>query len=279
MAADDEGPHLGGYRLTRLGTAVLAVWKIATHPVMGLVVAIAVGFGTYFLSKSTKEPVFAVSPAELVAQTVNGEGNLKVLWQDKEIPNAASVKIAFWNQGSQYIDRNDISTTEPLRFQSAEKVKILSVSQLASSRSAVKFSWQKQIDGQGGESAVLSIEGDEALERFDGAAFHILFSGPLTSTWIVVGRIKGVPEGFSKKDWSKVQPPEPTQRRVIMALITILVFSLILSITYEIYRARKWHHPLRWWRLVGMCLYSLVMLGALFSQNLGYLFAPHRLPR
>jgi hypothetical protein len=279
MGVDDEEHRLGGFRLTRFGKVMLVVWKVATHPVMGLVVAIAVGFSTYFLSKSTKEPVFTVSPTELVAQTVNGEGNLKILWQDKEIQNAASVKIAFWNQGSQYIDRNDISTTEPLRFQSTEKVQILSVSQLASSRAAVKFSWHKEIDGQGGESAVLNIEGDEALERFDGAAFHILFSGPLNSAWIVAGRIKGVPEGFSKKDWSKIQPPEHTERRKLIIIAIILGLFTVGLISFEIYSAIRWHHPLRWWRFAAMLLYSLVLIGASFSSNIGYLFVPHWLPR
>lgn len=275
----DDEPRLGGYRLAPVGKAMRVVWKVATHPVTGLIAAIAVGFGTYFLSKSTKEPVFIVSPPELVAQTVNGEANLRILWQDKEIQNAASVKIAFWNHGSQYIDKNDISTTDPIRLQCSEKVKILSVNQLAGSRGTMKFNWHKEIDGRGGESAVLAIEGDEALERFDGAAFHVLFSGPLNSQWIVAGRIKGVPGGFVKKEWSKVQPPEPTERRKLITIIVIFAFMLVVFIAYEIYSAITSHHSLRWWRLAFMLFYCLMMPATAFSSNVGYLFAPHWLPR
>src|SRR5216684_2807288 len=130
------------------------LWRLVLHPITGVTVAIAVGFITYYLSKSTKDPVFVVSPSELVAQTVNGEGSLKILWEDKEIQNAASVKVALWNDGSQYIDKNDISVAEPIRIESSEKVKILSVNQLAGSRQTLKFASRKDVDSRGFESAV-----------------------------------------------------------------------------------------------------------------------------
>jgi hypothetical protein len=279
MKLDNEEPRLGGYKLAPVGKAMRAVWKVATHPLTGLIAAIAVGFGTYFLSRSSREPVFVVSPPELVAQTVNGEANLKILWQDKEIQNAASVKIAFWNHGSQYIDKNDISNTDPIRLQSSEKVRILSVSQLGGSRNAVKFSWHKETNTAGAESAVLNIEGDEALERFDGAAFHVLFSGPLDSQWIVTGRIKGVPAGFVKKEWSKVQPPDWADRRKLILLSTLLGLFIFAGALYESYSAINMHHSFRWWRLMLMLLYCLVLAVTAFSSNLGYLFAPHWLPR
>ena len=278
MVVGSEEPRVGGYTLTPLGRALHALWRTATHPVTALIVAIGVGLGTYFLSKSTKEPVFIVSPPELVAQTVNGEGNLKILWQEKEIKNAASVKVAFWNHGSQYIDKNDISTADPIRLQSSESVRILSVSQLASSRSTLKFTWQKELDSTGGESAVLNLEGDEALERFDGAAFHVLFSGPLGSLWTVTGRIKGAPAGFAKKDWSKVQPPEPAKRRTIIILTCFVVGFFLIILGYEIYSAVR-SHRFRWWRVAFALLYCLVLVLLSFKENWGYLFAPHWLPK
>ena len=281
MPDDLENPSPPAlHNQSRLKRIIRWLWALAKHPITALVAAIAVGFTTYFLSKSAKSPVFAVSPPELVAQKVNGEGNLKIFWEDKEISNVASVKIALWNEGSQYIDKNDVSTSDPIRIKSAAKVKILSVNQVASSRDTLKFNWQKDVDANGSESAVISVVGDEALERLDGALFHVLFSGQLDSPWAVTGRIKGAPSGFQQKKWSRVRAPEPKER---WAYASVFLLAVLVLSAYLIYgwRSKKLTGKAAIdWGMVGPLGVQVLLFGALaIYQYYGYLFAPTWLNR
>jgi hypothetical protein len=156
------------------------------------------------LSRKEKEPVFTISPPDLVAQTVPGEEKLKIIWENKEIQNAASVKVAIWNDGSQFIDKNDFASTEPMRIVPSGKVSILAVQMLKTSRPNLRFDTTIETSPDGIGSVLIKIKEDEALEKFDGVLFHILFSGSQNINWKVIGRIKGAPEGFQPKDWAKI---------------------------------------------------------------------------
>ena len=215
-----------------LNNILRGIWIVAKHPFTGIVIGGLIALFIFLSSRTTKEPVFVVSPPELIAQAVPEEEKLNILWEDNAIQNVALVKIGIWNQGSRYIDKNDISSTNPIRIKPLKKVDILAVQVLKTSRPTLNFDSKIETDADGIENILVEIKGDEALEKFDGVLFHILFSGPLECSWKVGGRIKGVPKGFQQKDWEKVQQPKKARvfRSIVLPVGIALFFCAAIFI-------------------------------------------------
>lgn len=244
------------------------LWSIAKHPFTGVAIGIIVALFVYMLSRATKEPVFSVSPPELVAQTIHSEEKLKIFWDNEEIHNATSVKIALWNNGSKFIDKSDISSTDPIKIISAdEDINILAVKALRTSRTNLNFETKKE-----NNKVIVKIIGDEALEKFDGAIFHILYSGKQDCIWKVSGRIKGIPGGFKQKDWSKVHPP-PTKSFSI-AILLIAVLMTVLGTILAIMKAMHKAPPVPWTLIISSNIYSIFFIFYILLRDFSYLLAP-----
>jgi hypothetical protein len=170
--------------------------------VVGIALAV-LGIILTVRSTARAKPVYTVGEPKLVAQTLAEEDRLTLLWDGGKIKNAASVNIAMWNSGSRFIDKSDIPGDNPLRIMPSEPVDILSVVVLMTSRQGLQFAPRVEAGPGGQESIVIGIDGDEALEKGDGAVFHVLFSGTIRCDWSLAGRVKGVPKGFRKLDWHK----------------------------------------------------------------------------
>lgn len=170
------------------------------------------------------------------------EEKLRILWEDNEIQNVATVKIGIWNRGSHFIDNSDISSTNPIRIKPLEKVDILAVQVLKTSRPTLNFDSKVETDADGIETILLKIKGDEALEKFDGGLFHVLFSDQREVIWKVIGRIKGVPKGFQEKDWEKVHKAKKAQLSpniIFPVAIAFFFCSFIFSVNMTIKDIRK----------------------------------------
>jgi hypothetical protein len=263
------------HEMSSIGKLLAFLWVALKHPITGVLAAILVGVVTYFLSRTTKEPVFIVSPPELMAQSTREQKQLKIFWEDKEIQNAASVEIAFWNAGSQFIDSHDISSTEPIRIIPSEKVTILAVNLLGSSRPSLAFDYTKEIDSGEFESAVITIRGDEALEHFDGAIFHLLYSGKLDTKWKVIGRVKGSFVGFQEKDWTRSHRQlRPHQGAYSLAALSFVLAGSIFFTISGIRRHADSHSHMRWAIIVVLWGYFLFAAVFLFVTEYYYLLAP-----
>ena len=144
-----------------------------------------------------------------------------------------------------------------MRIVPSEKVSILAVQMLKTSRPSLRFDTiiETSPDGIGG--VLIKIKGDEALEKFDGALFHILFSGSQNINWKVIGRIKGAPEGFQPKDWAKIHstryPPK------IWVLIVPGCLALGLPFSILIIGDRRRNQPRHWYDWINF----IIMLGGL----------------
>ena len=236
------------------------------HPATGMaigIIGIMVAILMFMLSREVKQPVFAVSPPELIAQSIHEGEKLKILWENKEVMNVASVKIALWNNGSRFIDKNDISNMNPIRITSIEKVNILAVEVLKTSRPTLQFDTNIERDANGIESLTIKIKGDEALEKYDGAIFHVLFSGSLENTWKVIGRIKGVLKGFQPKDWKKVYRQKHSPRLWPIILGAMLFLGSIGLWIIEYVQAKRLGRKREWPSLLflnGFFLFLFVVL-------------------
>jgi hypothetical protein len=165
--------------------------------ILGVLIAI---FSIIYSTKD-KSPVYTVSNPNLIAQTIQGENNLKITWNGENINNVASVTVAIWNKGRQYIDKSDISTDDPIQVvPSDHNSKILAVYVLKTSRPNLNFDTNINSNKSGYDYVIINIEGDEALEYMDGLVLHILYTGSINNTWDVTGRIKGVPNGIVKQN-------------------------------------------------------------------------------
>ena len=249
------------------------LWKVFTHPFTAIVVAVILAIVVYILTTAEREPVFTISPPELIAQTMSGQEKLKILWDNKQLQNVSSTKIAIWNKGSRYIDKEDISSTDPIRIEPLEKVDILAIQVLKTSRPTLRFSSIIESDTENLESVLIGIEGDEALEKWDGALFHILYSGSIECGWRVKGRIKGAPEGFRQTAWERIRRPKIYPWHHVMTIFYFLV--LIFSIGYVVKGPKTvgWLDSgmiinyILWLIIAGMILLNLI-------QNYSYLMTP-----
>lgn len=221
-----------------------------------------------------------VSPAELVAETVKGEEQLKILWNDHAIQNAASVQVAFWNNGSQFIDTSDIPPDDPIKIVADASVKILAVSPLSSSRNSLFFDSHTATDANGADSAVIGIRGNEALEHFDGAVFQILYSGPLDTHWRVTGRVKGAAQGFRLRDWNRAHNPRQsaTAKWWSIAGLLFVILAYGALVVREIQMARKRNRRIRALPVCIGLVYTLVVAATL-GMNYLYVLAPSWLNR
>jgi hypothetical protein len=257
-----------GQNQTILNKVLRYTWVFIKHPLTILAIGILVALSLYLLSRKEKEPVFSISTPDLVAQTVPGEEKLKIIWENKEIQNAASVKVAIWNDGSQFIDKNDFASTEPMRIVPSGKVSILAVQMLKTSRSNLRFDTTIETSPDGIGSVLIKIKGDEALEKFDGVLFHILFSGSQNINWKVIGRIKGAPEGFQPKDWAKIHStryPPRTWLLLVLACGVLGLPSLILLI-----EDRRPKQPRHWYDWIPFMIFmgflEFLFLNAIFTE-------------
>ncbi len=206
----------------------MSFWNFLKHPITSLVIGIigvllAVLF--YFLSLKEIKPRYAVSEPELIAEQTLDTPKLKLLWDDIEIKDISSAKIAIWNSGWQYLDDSSISNTDPIRVLIPEGVTVLSSSFIQTSRDKLRFKTSIKTSAKNEQYILIEIDGDEALEHNDGGVLKILFTGKSTKSFVIDGRIKGSKEGFVKTAWSQTSIWET----IISIINAIIIFAVIVE--------------------------------------------------
>jgi len=250
-------------------------WILAKHPITALAVGLLVALLVFLASKKEKDPVFIASKPELVAETVYGEKKLKIFWDTKEVKNVASVKIGIWNNGSLFIDKSDFASTDPLRIIPTENTDILAIQVLKTSRSSLQFETYIDTNAEGTRSVIIKIRGDEALEKFDGGLFHVLFSGPLKTNWKIAGRIKGVPQGFQQKDWGKIfRTRYPPRIWVVIGSSILILGTIVFTIFMGVIRPKKQGREIEWPSVVSLNALMFLLFGSVIISEYSYLFVP-----
>jgi len=202
--------------------------------ILGLILTI-IGVVLTIKAISRKRPYYILNEPKSLIKILDNKLTHKIFYGKQEVTNIYSMNFIIWNAGNKYIDAKDISqekpiTLTPIHPQTAtEKVEILAVKELTTSRPELHIKPIKMKDEKGFPRIVFNIQGDEALERKDGKAFKILFSHPDPASlgWEVTWRIKGASSGLVKKHIL------PTSQRPygILANIACCVIILILSLS------------------------------------------------
>jgi hypothetical protein len=193
---------------------------------------------------------------------------LTLLWEGEEVENVHTIDVVIWNAGREYLDKNSISATDPIRITYPPGVKILYMKFTRTSRDNLEFTATDLADA--GTSAIeVGIVGDEALERKDGGLLRILFSGSGTEEFVVTGRIKGSREGFTKADWHRISSGPVwvflvTAGGGVLAMWTLEIFfieALRRISKSERFRVRRWH------LMLVPALFFLAMVWTLANTN------------
>lgn len=252
---------------TQVGRSVFR--RIVWHPITGMIVgALSMIVLFVLLGRQGVEPRYAVSEPELLVEQTFDAPGLTVLWDGKEIKNVYSVKIAIWNAGRQYLDRNRLSNSDPVRVVYPQGARILYHDFIKTSRSSVDFDTIDLADT--GTSAIqIEILDDEALDQGDGGVMKILYTGEYSKEFAVMGRIKGS-KGFKRVGWDYTVG----MRRIgVVFAIPIAIVCIWLSIySMSLVRMEKGIGKVLALFLVALPL--IFGIGAVYSISMWLLVGP-----
>jgi hypothetical protein len=250
--------------------------KIAKNPVVnlligvgGIIIGLAFAAGFYFLVEQKEiKPRYAVSEPETLAEATADAPGLTLLWEGEEIENVHTIDVVIWNAGRQFLDKNAISATDPIRITYPPGVKILYRKFVRTSRDSLEFT-ATDLAGAGTRAIQVEIVGDEALERKDGGLLKILFSGPSTKEFGVTGRIKGSREGFTKADWDRISSGPDWVFLVVGINGALFVGTLVAFSIHELWRIYKSGlvRVRTWLLMLVLVLFLLVMVWTLRNTN------------
>lgn len=173
----------------------------------------------FLRSKKEKKPMFCIRSINLIGDLYNKISGLEIYYKDKTVSNVFSTNIAFWNNGQEVINKNDISQTENLRI-IFPKGKILDKEIVTTTCNSINFDIEQINENE----LILSFD---FLEKNDGAVVNLLHTSKSLKDVKFIGKIKGVKiYSLSEKNGNG---PKGSQRRNLMNLIFILLAYTLLS--------------------------------------------------
>lgn len=190
----------------------------------------------FIKSRRLKQPRFAIRSFNLVRDFTSRFEALEMLYAGQSIQNLTVSKIAFWNNGAETIDGQDIASADPLVAKLKEGYRILEASVLSVKNEANQFA----IAVSDGASRVF-LQFDY-LDKDEGAVIQILHTGKSSGDIWLGGTIKGAgkpvrqyfPRLRGLEILFRVLPsrfPSPARRRRILGatffLTPLLLFAAV----------------------------------------------------
>lgn len=174
----------------------------------------------YFKAKRAKKPRYAKRSINIVEDLVSRFESLEILYEGKKIENLTVTKVAFWNDGNETLQSNDIASVEPITIEVQSGHKILKAQKIYEKNVANKIDLKESSS----ESHLL-IE-FEYLDKSEGAIFQLFHTGISNEDVIVRGIIKGAGK---VKEWRPASfdhfwgPPIISRRRIFWVILFWLV--------------------------------------------------------
>jgi len=171
------------YRLMEYLSSVTVEISIIIS-IIGLIICVFL----YFKSRIIKQSVYTKKSITIINKYFYKlVPYLQVSYNDSKLKNLTLCFIAFWNNGNITIDKNDISSGDPLRIEIPNDIKVLEKSIVTSSNKANKFNINEIYDNS------IKIDFDY-LDPNEGGAIKLIHDGNTSSKILVRGRIKGAGE-------------------------------------------------------------------------------------
>ena len=239
------------------------------NSIVQIIVAIAITAAFfYFVERKEIEHRYSVSPIELIAEQLDDSPNFKILWDDEEIQNIKSVKIAFWNAGKQYISKDNISETNPLGISIPSGAKILYAEFIKTSRSDLDLNTSYNPSNIAPQFIEIEIIGDEAIEKNDGGVIKILFTGDTKDDFALTGRIFGSQNGFKEMGW-QVSDDKKTASFAIYGTLMMAVFwgfsgikFIFMKINEQTNPRKKYTHIMFLVLVIGMTIFGSILVSS-----------------
>ncbi|MEZ7204789.1 hypothetical protein [Pseudoalteromonas sp. DY56-GL79] len=214
-----------------------AIFRIVKNPLVQILVAILIGWFFYSIGQKEPEPVYALEKYQVFADIQGDVPELRLLWNDKPINNFYSSRVAIWNAGDDYIDSSRLSSLDPMRIVVPPSINLLSFSLSSLSREDLAVSvTRSEFNSQ--TIIQINLDEEEALEPNDGFAVKIYFTSDQPSDFTVEGRVKGVSEGFSIRDWG--QEFKLNKLNWMTWLMLVVAFMLSVDGFRDSYRTIKY---------------------------------------
>jgi len=161
------------------------IWTFAALVVTIVAIILAIIF--FIKGKKAKKPAYFIRSYNLVTDFNSKVTQLKMLYDNTPIKRLTASKIAFWNDGSETINKEDITETEPLMIQAVGDCEILDAKVIKEVNSVNKF----HIEISNNKSVKILFD---FLDKGQGGALQIMHTGKDSSDIKVAGFIKGAGE-------------------------------------------------------------------------------------
>lgn len=173
----------------------------------------------FLRSKKEKKPMFCIRSINLIGDLYNKIGGLEIFYKDKPVSNVFSTNVAFWNNGGEVLNKNDISQTEQLRVV-FPKGKILDKEIVTTTSNSTNF----EIEQRNENEVILSFD---FLEKNEGAVVNLLHTSKSLKDVKFIGKIKGVKiKSLSEKNGNG---PKGSHRRILINIVFILLAYTLLT--------------------------------------------------
>jgi hypothetical protein len=150
--------------------------------IFGIIAAIII----WQLSIKNKKPVYTIKSFTIIHDFKSAMPNLSIKYKNTEVKNLTISKLAFWNEGRETINKEDISKADPLKIKSINDVTILDKHIIFSTEKANMF---KIIDIE--DPKEFSFDFD-FVDKNDAAIIQIIHTGISSDDIFLTGKIKGV---------------------------------------------------------------------------------------
>lgn len=160
-------------------------WLIVLSAIVTILSFLAAIF-LYFKAKKVKKPRYAIRSINFLKDSANKIEGLQIMYSSQPVQNVTITKVAFWNDGNETINGNDIANADPIEIRLKEGFMILESKIIYEKNNANLLTIQKAEN-----DTILYIKFDY-LDRGEGAVIQLLHTGNSSEDVIISGTIKGV---------------------------------------------------------------------------------------
>lgn len=188
---------------------------------------ILVGIVLYMKSKTRPRPACLIKSIRLIGKDYQElPSEVKILFNNNEVPRLTSTKIWLWNCGKETLRGSQVVDDDPLRCVFNPDDKILSAHIAAATRKVNKFSIILHPDKR--NEALLNFD---FLDPNDGVRVELLHTSKNLYP-AVIGTIRGIPKGLIQVMTVFPHDLERAFSRIIRYRAMIYLFGFLLGLTF-----------------------------------------------
>lgn len=196
---------------------------------IGLIVAFAIPYLLYVISKNDMKPCMSLRSNTLISGLDNKYEKLELRYSDEPVKNFTITVIKFWNEGKQTINKTDVAEKDPIRIEVADNYRILDSKLLKTTDNRNNF---QLLTGESEKSVLLTFD---YVDKNDSVSIQVLHTGLSNDDIKLPGKIKGVNKiidksvdiGPSEKMFEAIAAENRLTRYVITGVLVL--YPLIIS--------------------------------------------------